>query len=151
MQDDNGGGLWAIVEGAGGKKYVGVIESEAGTPVRDPIDLIGDSPIRMTHAWAYIEMDLPAQRPDGLAMSHVTHCRPVHNCLGAASFYITPVLIHLFEDMEEAEQKRNKDIVREVAQAAVVKRAEAVGLSLASSMSTPVLGGPHGPGRPPGL
>ncbi len=154
MHDDEDG-VWAVVADAGGKKYIGRITGnprfEGDDHIKRLVDNIADrTPISMVDAWSYIEMDLPTNGPQGLAVQHITHCRPANNCVGASSFLIVPTLVHLFSEMRGVDRKRNKDLVenvtRQVEESIKEARAQNAGLTLAKPGDMP-----HGPGRPPGL
>ena len=117
------GMAWAVVA-AGGSKYLCKIAVE---DLWDPPDW----PIQITDAWAYLEMDLPVQGPQGMAIQHLTHCRPVNQCSGPSTLWVTPFAVHFFSDMTEEEQKRNKGLVDNIVQATKRARAEQAGIQLA--------------------
>jgi len=151
MQDsDVEAGVWAVVTDAGGKKYIGQIDTSAHKEMEVWEVLGSEWPIHLTNAWAYIEMDLPIGGPNGqMGIQHITHCRPTNNCQGASSFYIMATAVHLLDDMEAADRKRNKELVEQVAQTAMKARAGRSGIQLAPAGAIPP--GPprgfHGPGR----
>lgn len=154
MHDDTEDGVWAIVADAGGKKYIGQIKHEL--LVENEGDIMGaitdGIPIKLVNAWAMIEMDLVIPGPQGpQGIQHVCHCRPANNSQEACSFFLVPTMVHLFSDMTEADQRRNKELVDQVDRNARENRAKRSNITLAGPGALPPPGGFRGPGRPPGL
>jgi len=134
-------GVWAVVTDSGGKKYIGCSESTADDILRSMLER---EPIKLTSAFALIEMDLPMQTPQGGVIQHIAHLRPADNCDGPATIHIVPMVIHLFTDMTDSDRRRHKALVEQIAQAAIVGRAEKAGIQLVGPG-----GMPRGPSHPP--
>lgn len=144
MQDiDVERGVWAVVTDAAGKKYIGRMVGKEFTADDVMKCMVEHCPVKIEQAFALIEMDLPMQTPQGGAIQHIAHLRPVDNCEGPASLHIMPSAVHFFTEMSDSDCRRHKALVEHIAQAAVVARADRAGIQLVGPG-----GMPRGPSRP---
>lgn len=144
MQDvDVERGVWAVVTDAAGKKYVGRMVGSEFTEDDVLKCMVDRCPVKMEQVFALIEMDLPMQTPQGGAIQHISHLRPMDNCEGPSAFHIMPSAVHFFTDMSESDRRRHKGLVEQIAHVAVATRAERAGIQLVGPG-----GMPRGPSRP---
>lgn len=127
----------AIVTDHGGKKYIGKIVKEVAPTLPEGFLLLEE-------AWAYLELDLPVPTPQGVAIQHMTHCRPTDGCSGPTSLYIKAATVHFLRMMTKEDRQRNEKMVEQVVRATAQTRAAEAGIQLVGAGALPQGSGRRG-------